>query len=374
MTAVAVYPLLFRTVLRRIDPERAHHLAFGSIRAAGRIPGVRDAMRAVFAPPHPSLRVRAFGRDLPGPLGLAAGFDKNAVGADQLALLGFDFIEAGTVTNQPQPGNERPRLFRLPRDRALVNRMGFNNDGAAAVAARLAARRPGPRPVLGINIGKTKAVPEDETTRDYAEATARLAPHADYLVVNVSSPNTPGLRGFQAADRLGPLLTAVREAADRAVPGARVPLLVKIAPDLSDEDVDAVAGLAIELELDGIIATNTTTGREGLRTPPRAVAALGPGGLSGAPLKQRSLHVLRRLYARTEGRLTLIGAGGIETADDAWERILAGATLVQAYSGFIYGGPAWARTLHRGLAARLAASPFATLAEATGAGAREARS
>ncbi|WP_326600133.1 quinone-dependent dihydroorotate dehydrogenase [Streptomyces sp. NBC_01803] len=362
------YDLLFATVLRRMDPERAHGLAFGLIRASARVPGLRALVRARFAPALPALRVTALGLDLPGPFGLAAGFDKNAVGVDGLTALGFDFVEIGTVTAQPQPGNPRPRLFRLTRDRALVNRMGFNNEGSAAVAARLAR---GPRgPVVGVNIGKTKAVPESEAVADYVISTERLAPHADYLVVNVSSPNTPGLRDLQAADRLRPLLAAVRAAADRAVPGGRVPLLVKIAPDLADEDVDAVAGLALDLGLDGIIATNTTIAREGLATGPAAVQATGAGGLSGAPLKERSLAVLRRLYARVGDRVTLIGVGGVETADDVWERVLAGATLVQGYTGFIYAGPGWTRALHRGLAERLAASPYATLAEAVGAAAR----
>ncbi|ONK15742.1 quinone-dependent dihydroorotate dehydrogenase [Streptomyces sp. MP131-18] len=369
MTAVPGYPLLFDTVLRRLDAERAHHLAFALIRAASRVPGPRGAVRGAFAPRHPALRVRALGLDLPGPFGLAAGFDKNAVGVPGLAALGFDFVEIGTVTARPQPGNPAPRLFRLPRDRALVNRMGFNNDGAAAVAARLARRR-ATWPVVGVNIGKTKSVPESGAVADYIASTERLARYADYLVVNVSSPNTPGLRDLQAADRLRPLLAAVREAADRSSPVRRVPLLVKIAPDLADEDVDAVADLAAESGLDGIVATNTTIGRDGLATDAAAVDALGAGGLSGAPLKARSLAVLRRLYARVGDRLTLIGVGGIETAEDAWERVLAGATLIQGYSGFIYGGPGWARTIHRGLAERLAASPYATLADAVGASAR----
>jgi dihydroorotate dehydrogenase len=359
------YGLLFATLLRRIDPERAHRLAFALIRAAARLPGGRRAVRAAFAPAHPELRVTAFGLDLPGPLGLAAGFDKNAVGIAGLAQLGFDHVEVGTVTALPQPGNPRPRLFRLGRDRALINRMGFNNEGAAAVAARLARRPPGV--VVGVNIGKSKAVPESDAVADYVAGTERLARHADYLVVNVSSPNTPGLRDLQATDRLRPLLAAVRAAA------GRVPLLVKIAPDLADEDIDAVADLAVELGLDGIIATNTTISRQGLRTAPATVRAAGAGGLSGAPLKERALEVLRRLYGRVGDRVTLIGVGGIETAGDAWARILAGATLVQGYSGFVYGGPAWPRAVHRGLAERLAASPYATLAEAVGADTRAAR-
>ncbi|MFF4648710.1 quinone-dependent dihydroorotate dehydrogenase [Streptomyces sp. NPDC001380] len=362
-----MYRLLFDLLFRRMDPEKAHHLAFGWIRTASAVPGLRTLVRRVLAPRDPALRVTALGLDMPGPFGLAAGFDKNAVGIDGLAMAGFDHVEIGTVTGQPQPGNPAPRLFRLVEDRALVNRMGFNNDGSAAVAARLAAR-PRTSTVVGVNIGKTKAVPEAEAVADYVTSTERLARHADYLVVNVSSPNTPGLRNLQAVDQLRPLLTAVREAADRSA-DRRVPLLVKIAPDLADADVDAVADLALELGLDGVIATNTTIGREGLRTDAATVAAAGAGGLSGAPLKERSLEVLRRLHARTGGRLTLVGVGGIETADDAWERILAGATLVQGYSAFIYQGPFWTRRVHRGLAARLRASGYATLADAVGAGA-----
>ncbi|AXI80734.1 quinone-dependent dihydroorotate dehydrogenase [Peterkaempfera bronchialis] len=375
-----MYRLLFDLLFRRLDPEKAHHLAFGWIRGVSAVPGLRALVRRVLAPQDPALRIRALGLDLPGPFGLAAGFDKNAVGIDGLTMVGFDHVEIGTVTGQAQPGNPTPRLFRLVEDRALINRMGFNNDGSAAVAARLAARPRSSTAVVGVNIGKTKAVPEQEAVTDYVTSAERLARHADYLVVNVSSPNTPGLRNLQAVDQLRPLLTAVREAADRSTgrstgstAGRRVPLLVKIAPDLADEDVDAVADLALELGLDGIIATNTTIGREGLRTDPATVAAAGAGGLSGAPLKQRSLEVLRRLYARTGGRLTLVAVGGVETADDAWERILAGATLVQGYSAFIYQGPFWARRIHRGLAARLRASGHAALADAVGSGAAATR-
>jgi dihydroorotate dehydrogenase len=365
MSRGPVYRLLFALVLRRMDPERAHRVAFGLIRATARVPGLRAAVRAVLAPAYPTLRVHALGQDLPGPFGLAAGFDKNATGIRGLAMLGFGHVETGTVTARPQPGNPRPRLFRLTRDRALLNRMGFNNDGAQAVAARLARRLPGV--VVGVNIGKTKAVPEPEAIADYVASAEHLARHADYLVVNVSSPNTPGLRDLQAATRLRPLLAAVRSAA------GQVPLLVKIAPDLADEDIDAIADLAAELRLDGIIATNTTISREGLATPPETVRALGAGGLSGAPLKERALEVLRRLYARVGDRVTLVGVGGIETAADAWDRILAGATLVQGYSGFVYAGPTWPRAIHRGLAERLAASPYATLADAVGADTRDTR-
>ncbi|MBA0050826.1 quinone-dependent dihydroorotate dehydrogenase [Streptomyces sp. AJS327] len=365
-----MYQFCFRTVLTRLDPERAHRLASGLIRLTARIPVLRVLLAAAFAPRHRELRVEALGRRMHGPLGLAAGFDKNATAVDGMAMLGFDHVEVGTVTGQPQPGNPPRRLFRLVPDRALVNRMGFNNEGSAAVAARLGARRAVFRTTVGVNIGKTKVVPEDDAeavTADYVSSAERLAPHADYLVVNVSSPNTPGLRDLQSVGRLRPLLTAVREAARRADPARRVPLLVKIAPDLADEDVDAVADLALDLGLDGVIATNTTIARDGLGLTSDPTLTAESGGLSGAPLAERSLEVLRRLHARTGGRITLIGVGGITTAEDAWRRILAGATLVQGYSALIYEGPFWSRALHKGLAARLAASPYATLAEAVGA-------
>ncbi|MGA5559442.1 quinone-dependent dihydroorotate dehydrogenase [Streptomyces lavendulocolor] len=365
-----MYKLFFRLFFTRMDPEQAHHLAFRWIRLAARVPVLRTFLAAALAPRYKELRTEAFGLRMHGPFGLAAGFDKNAVAIDGMAMLGFDHVEIGTVTGEPQPGNPRKRLFRLVQDRALINRMGFNNDGSAAVAARLHARVPVFRTVVGVNIGKTKVVPEAEAAADYVKSTERLARHADYLAVNVSSPNTPGLRNLQATESLRPLLTAVREAADRTVTDRRVPLLVKIAPDLADEDVDAVADLAVELGLDGIIATNTTIAREGLKSPARLTGETG--GLSGAPLKERSLEVLRRLYARVGDRITLVGVGGVENAEDAWQRILAGATLVQGYSAFVYEGPFYARAVHKGLAARLNASPYATLAEAVGADTRKA--
>src|SRR5579859_5100976 len=332
-----MYRLLYRMVLRRVPAETAHLLTFGLIRVVARVPGAARLLRRWLGPRDPVLRVRALGLEFPGPLGLAAGFDKDARGVAGLAALGFGFVEVGTVTARAQPGNPRPRMFRLPADRALVNRMGFNNEGAAAAAARL-RRRAGV--IVGVNIGKTKAVPDEEAARDYAASARAVAGVADYVVVNVSSPNTPGLRDLQATERLKPVLVAVREALDAAA-DHRVPLLVKIAPDLADTDVDAIADLALELGLDGIVATNTTVSRAGLASSPTEVAAAGAGGLSGAPLRDRALAVLRRLRARAGDRLVLIAAGGIESSDDAWERMAAGATLVQAYTGFIYGGPLW---------------------------------
>jgi dihydroorotate dehydrogenase len=357
-----MYLLIFLVVLRRLPAETAHRVAFALIRAAG----VLRLPRRWLGPRDPVLRVRAMGLDFPGPLGLAAGFDKDARAVAGLATLGFGFVEVGTVTAQAQPGNPRPRIFRLPADHALVNRMGFNNDGAAAAAGRLRVER-GRRDglVVGVNIGKTRAAPDQEAAADYAASARAVAGVADYVVVNVSSPNTPGLRDLQAVGRLGPVLAAVRSTLDAAADtGPRVPLLVKIAPDLAWEDIDAIADLAIELGLDGIIATNTTVSREGLASSPAKVAAAGAGGLSGPPLRARSLAVLRRLRARAGNRLVLIAAGGIETPDDAWERLRAGATLVQAYTGFVYGGPLWPRRMHAGLARRARAAGLASVSEA----------
>jgi dihydroorotate dehydrogenase len=374
IAAMAIYKLLFSVALRHVPAEFAHRVGFALIRGAGAVPGVSWLLRRWLAPRDPVLRLHALGYDLPGPLGLAAGFDKDAVAPDALGALGFTFVEVGTVTAQPQPGNPVPRLFRLPADRALINRMGFNNHGAAAAAARLMARpaavagaRSGARVLVGANIGKTKAVPESGADADYAESARLLAPAADYLVINVSSPNTPGLRNLQAADELRSLIAAVRGAL-QAAGRPQLPLLVKIAPDLADEDVDTIADLAIELGLAGIVATNTTVSRPHLTSTAAEVAAAGAGGLSGAPLKPLALHVLRRLRARAGDRLVLVAAGGIETADDAWERIEAGATLLQGYTGFIYGGPLWPRRIHRGLARRVRDGGFSSIEHAVGKG------
>jgi dihydroorotate dehydrogenase len=369
-----VYRLLFERLLARFDAERMHELGFGLLRLCFALAPLRALARRLLAPREEVLEVEAFGRRLDGPLGLAAGFDKDGVGYEALYALGFGFVEVGTLTGQPQPGNPRPRMFRLVADRALINRLGFNNGGSLGAAGRLArgsrfrsrARGRASTP-LGVNIGKTKAVADEGAVDDYVLSAERLARHADYVVVNVSSPNTPGLRDLQAVSRLGPLLAAVRAALGRAVPERRVPLLVKIAPDLADDDVDAVADLALALELDGIIATNTTIARAGLATPPERLAQIGAGGLSGAPLKSRALAVLRRLHARSGGRLLLIGAGGIATAEDALERILAGATLVQAYTGFVYGGPLWPSRVREELARLLRARGYRRLQEAIGA-------
>ncbi|KQQ95482.1 dihydroorotate dehydrogenase (quinone) [Leifsonia sp. Leaf325] len=338
-----MYDFIFRTFFARMDPELAHHLGFVVIRMLG-WPVIGPIVARFTRSPKPQ-PVRALGLTFPTPFGVAAGFDKNAHAVIGLGRLGFGHIEVGTITAHAQPGNETPRLFRLIPDRAVINRMGFNNAGADVARTRLASlRRRRNRPVIGVNIGKSRITPVEEATEDYLASTRLLAPLADYLVVNVSSPNTPGLRGLQELELLTPLLTAVKAAA-----GA-TPLLVKIAPDLEDDAIDRIAGLVVELGLDGIIATNTTISREGLATSASVVEAAGAGGLSGAPLAARSLAVLRRIRAVVPDSLCVISVGGVDTAADVAERLAAGATLVQGYTAFLYRGPLWARQINRGLA------------------------
>ncbi|WP_229051921.1 quinone-dependent dihydroorotate dehydrogenase [Aeromicrobium sp. Leaf350] len=337
-----VYDALFRQVFARMDPEVAHEQAFLAIRSGGRL--VTPLVRVPESPR------TVMGVRFPHAFGLAAGFDKNARGVLGLLALGFGHVEIGTVTAQAQPGNPRPRLVRLVDDRAVVNRMGFNNDGAAVVASRLHRLRrtaTGRKAVIGVNIGKTKVVEPERAVDDYVDSARLLTPFADYLVVNVSSPNTPGLRDLQAVEQLEPILSAVREVTETNL-GRRVPLVVKIAPDLADADVDAVADLALALGLDGISATNTTIARpDSLRTARTEVDAAGAGGLSGPVLADRSTEVLVRLRERVGERLALIGVGGVTTPEDVAARLAAGADLVQAYTGFIYGGPAWPARLAR---------------------------
>ena len=348
-----------RRALFLVPPERIHTLVFAGMRAATATETARRQLRRRLAPQDPVLASTVFGVRFPGPLGLAAGFDKDGVGLNAWGALGFGYAEVGTVTAQPQPGNPQPRLFRLAQDRALLNRMGFNNHGAGQLALQLARHHPDVP--IGVNIGKSKITPPEHAAEDYRASARLLGPLADYVVVNVSSPNTPGLRDLQAVESLRPILSAV-------LAETTTPVLVKIAPDLSDEDVDAVADLAVELGLAGIVATNTTISRAGLRTP--GVDELGPGEISGAPVARRSLEVLRRLHGRVARRPVLISAGGIETAEDAWERSTAGAALLQGYTGFIYGGGLWAKQIHDGIAQRLHAGGFASLSDAVGSASR----
>ena len=357
--AAVPYARILRPLLFRMDPERAHHLAFGALRAGLGTEVARALARRRYLPRDAALEVEALGLRFPTPIGLAAGFDKDAIGFEALGAVGFGFVEVGTITGEAQPGNPRPRLFRLPADQALLNRMGFNNRGAVDAAPRLASPR---HTVVGVNIGKTKVVPAERAEEDYAKSARLLAPGADYLVVNVSSPNTPGLRDLQAVKRLRPILEAVRD----ACPAPKPPLLVKIAPDLSDEDVVAVARLAVALGLDGIIATNTTISRAGLKTPASEVDALGAGGISGAPVAARSAEVLRILRAEAGSKLTLVAAGGVRTPEQAFERIRAGASLVQVYTGYIYGGPRFPGDLARGVLSLARARGLSRVADAIG--------
>jgi len=332
-----LYSLAFKFFLSKLDPEDAHHLGMFAIRLASSLRLTK------LLPKIKSASVSAFGLTFNAPFGLAAGFDKNAVAVRALGELGFSHVEIGTVTAIAQDGNDKPRLFRLKADRALINRMGFNNDGAEVVAKRLEKLRASKQklPIIGVNIGKSRVVEVEDAVSDYEASARLLAPFADYLAVNVSSPNTPGLRSLQSVEALKPILEAVLAQAKGK------PVLVKIAPDLADEDVVAVAKLAKKLGLAGVIATNTTISRAGLKTASTKVEAMGAGGLSGAPVNARSIEVLRLLKKTLGDDLAVVSVGGVETKEQVLERMKAGATLVQGYTGFIYFGPLWARKLNR---------------------------
>lgn len=338
-----MYAFFFRHVILRMSTERAHHVAIAAFRYGWPMVAIARTLR-LMPPAQASAAVKAMGLTFPAPVGLAAGLDKDAVAIKGLWLAGFSHVEIGTITPKAQPGNEQPRAWRELDVRGLRNRMGFNNDGADAAARRLSrlrASRVGKRAIVGVNIGKNKVTLAEDAPLDYAYCARVLVPYADYLVVNVSSPNTPGLRDLQSVDALRPILEHARAGADEGSPGRRVPILVKIAPDLADADVDAVADLAIELGLDGIVATNTTIGHE-----------RGPGGLSGPPLLARSLDVIARLRARVGAQMCLIGVGGVSTAADARAMLDAGATLVQAYTALVYEGPFWPSRVNRELTRR----------------------
>ena len=358
-----MYKLFFRLVFKRMDPEQAHHLAFRWIRLAVRIPVLRTFVAAALAPRYEELRTEAFGLRMHGPFGLAAGFDKNAVAIDGMSMLGFDHVEIGTVTGEPQPGNPKKRLFRLVPDRALINRMGFNNEGSAAVAARLEAREAVFRTVVGVNIGKTKVVPEEEAVGDYVKSTERLARHADYLVVNVSSPNTPGLRGLQNRDELTRLLDVLTGA--RAKKPAAIPLLLKIAPDLDSHALDEIADVVRASGIEGLIVSNTTVARPALKSPHAGEA----GGLSGKPLFLPSTQILAQMHQRLGSAVTLVGVGGIASGQDAYAKIRAGASLVQLYSALVFEGPGLVARIKRELLQCLERDGFANVTAAVGTGA-----
>ncbi len=343
-----IYRLLFRALFERLDPETAHGLALRALRTITALPVARRLIAFALSPRDEALRVSALGLDFPTPLGLAAGFDKDATSFDGLAALGFGSIEVGTVTALAQPGRPRPRIARVPESRALVNRMGFPNSGCDAVAKRLQRSRPSV--VVGVNVGKSAVVPAelDRIVDDYVASIRACAPSAGYVVLNVSSPNTEGLRDLQAPQLLRALIRAARD--ELHALGADIPLLVKVSPDLADDEIDAIANLALETRLDGIIAVNTTIGRAFPDGTEIDEQLLPGGGVSGAPLEPRSLEVLRRLRTRVGSSVLLVSVGGVASAEDVFERLRSGATLVQAYTGFVYGGPLWPRRLNRGLA------------------------
>ena len=349
---------IVRPTLFRMNAERAHELGIKALElglvGARRLSDAEEALvKEAYGP------IRRFGLEFENPLGIAAGFDKNAVVVNRLAVLGFGFVEVGTVTYKPQPGNSKPRLFRLPDDRALINRLGFNNEGAKTVAERLS--RINRRCVIGVNIGRNKDVGNDRAIENYLETLETVHPVADYIAVNVSSPNTPNLRQLQAAENLGSLLGALQEKNNTL---GEKPLLVKVAPDMDDAGIESIVEVCIQKKVSGVIATNTTTSREGLST---AHAELfGDGGLSGWPLAKRSNAVIERIYRSSNGTLPIIGVGGVFTANDAFEKISKGSSLIQAYTGFIYSGPSFPVDVALGLAQIIKEKGFSNLDEAVG--------
>lgn len=361
-----LYEKIAKPVLFRMDPEKAHHLVIDGLYAAGRVPGMTGLMHAIWGVREsPELAVELFGLRFPHPVGLAAGLDKNGKAVDGFSSIGFGFMEVGTVTPKGQPGNEQPRLFRLPPDEALINRMGFNNDGAEAMAERLARRKVRRIPVA-VNIGKNKTTPNDRAHEDYRACIRTLYDSGDLFVVNISSPNTPDLRALQHGDELRRLLDAVNGemAAQAAKRGQRAkPVLVKIAPDMTDEQLAYTVETIASSGISGIIATNTTLSRDGLTHPNRGET----GGLSGKPLKDRSTEVIRAIYRQTGGKLPIIGSGGIFTAADAYDKFRAGASLVEIYTSLIYRGPGLLRELTDGLKALLQRDGYRNIAEAAGA-------
>lgn len=352
---------LVRPLLFALDPERSHHLTLKLLRDAWRVPGVGRLVHRLGAARRPDLPVSVMGLQLPNPVGLAAGLDKAACCAAAFHDLGFGFVELGTVTPRPQPGNPRPRLFRLPRHEAIINRMGFNSDGLDAFLSNL-ARQPR-RGLIGINLGKNKDTPADEAIDDYLTGLRAVYAHADYVAINISSPNTPGLRDLQEAATLGALLAGIKAEQTQLAGRQRryVPIAVKIAPDLDDPSIDAIAAQLLAHRVDAVIATNTTVGRTGIEQEPLARET---GGLSGRPLRERATRVIARLYTQLHGRIPIIGVGGISSADDAWEKLVAGADLVQIYSALIFRGPRVAQDIVTGLSARVRAMGATGLGDA----------
>lgn len=364
---MSLYSSIIRPILFRLPAESAHEFALRLLSLALKNESVRHAAERRFQR-SPFGNLKRFGLTFRNPVGLAAGFDKNGTAADLMCPLGFGFIEVGTVTRESQPGNPKPRIFRLPRDRALINRLGFNNCGAKALMKNL--KQHGSDCVLGINIGKSRSVAIEDAIPDYLKTFEVVYDLADYLAVNVSSPNTPHLRELQQPEMLEELLAALQKRnqklAEKHSLSTTKPLLLKIAPDLNAYEIASIVEIAARANVAGIIATNTTVSRDGLQSSPARIKASGDGGLSGAPLRNRSNEVIQMIYRLTNGSLPIIGVGGVFTAEDAWEKICAGASLIQLYTGFIYEGPGIARDINEGLRRILSKEGFVSLDEAVG--------
>lgn len=342
-----MYKSFIRPIFFRVDPERIHHFTFSALKFAFKIPGISLFVKSSLKKEDKRLERTVFGLTFKNPVGLGAGLDKDAIAIDELSNLGFGFIEIGTVTPKPQSGNEKPRLFRLKRDHALINRMGFNNSGAKAVAERLKKRKS--KVIIGGNIGKNKITPNEEAIHDYLECFEVLYDHVDYFVVNVSSPNTPGLRALQEKEPLKNLLDTLNKR--NLTKKHPKPVLLKIAPDLNEEQLDDIISIVLETRISGVIATNTTISRGNLTTSKEAIDSIGLGGLSGKPLCKRSTEVIRYLHEKSKGAFPIIGVGGIHSAEDAMEKLRAGASLVQIYTGFIYEGPALIKRINEAILA-----------------------
>lgn len=351
------YDKIIRPALFSLSPETAHEVGIESLRLGLASKSAQNLMAARTSSWDLG-EIERFGLTFKNPLGMAAGFDKNGIVVNQLGALGFGFVEVGTVTFEPQKGNEKPRLFRLPKDGALINRLGFNNQGTMRVVERL--RKIDRNCVVGVNIGKNKDVPNEEAIANYLKSFDLVHGVADYVAVNISSPNTPNLRELQKAENLQELLRALQTRNRELV---AKPLLVKIAPDLSEGEIESIVDICLRSEISGVIATNTTVQRDGLVSNTENI---GAGGLSGNPVRERSNEVIAKIYKYSGGKLPIIGVGGIFTAEDAFEKIAAGASLVQAYTGFIYGGAMFARDVNAGLVRIIKERGFKTLDEAVG--------
>ena len=337
---------LLKFFLFRIDPEKAHYIIMWWFMALLKIPGVKALMKSLFSTAHPSLERTVAGMKFSNPVGLAAGFDKNGLFLHAMATLGFSHIEVGTITPRPQEGNPKPRLFRLIKSRALINRMGFNNDGVEVLAARLKQKRPAGL-IVGANIGKNKTTPNEEAVNDYLTCFTTLYDLVDYFTVNVSSPNTPGLRSLQEKEPLTKLLSTLQEHNLKSKP-----VFLKIAPDLTEQQLDEIVEIIIDTKLTGVIATNTTITRDGLKESKEMIDSIGAGGLSGAPILNMSTSVVRYLKEKSNGQFVIIGVGGIEDYNSAKQHLDAGADLIQVYSGFIYTGPGLVKGILKSIAQR----------------------